>query len=538
MQLKLSVSDHARPARRVLALAATTVAFVLGTAGLANPSRADDFVTQANQKYTEIAPAQRSDLVILPLLAKLDAPPKAVATIQQAGLLPAGKQGWNEAASWAQGANQKAALDGLVKITKDIKDWRTAWAFGQPYGTEGVSPDLIRAKLYTELGDPPMLAAAQHLYLPAFDKLGCLVNVEATRLAAEGKPSDAIDLLIDWLFFARQICDRQFYTEASWGLLNVAMAEERIRDIAYLDLTSGKPVMDKDHIHEQIKRLDESTSGYLDLDRMAFPAANRTATEQVLARVYVEKNGINDQTFATTMSRLGSTEHPLRLFSEAARWRTMASDQANWFDTRDKIKGIYNDWSSLWGIDWFDIRMRNATVYSKLDKRRFAAVDGATPDMSELMQLRQVGRTEGVGTRLALALVGVIRSTSNLPPVAQAARPLWLTEMEADPYNIDRGKGGKPPLEYFVPIRDQRRSERQQKEPHDMQVFTPNGEDNFHVELFDDTFVLYSWGSDNKKGFAKRIQNTWKPAADADFLIWPPYLSLYRKHLTDRGDIK
>ena len=50
-------------------------------------------------------------------------------------------------------------------------------------------------------------------------------------------------------------------------------------------------------------------------------------------------------------------------------------------------------------------------------------------------------------------------------------------------------------------------------------------------------FVLYSWGSDNKKGFAKRIQNTWK-TADADFLIWPPYQSLYRKHLIDKGDIK
>jgi hypothetical protein len=192
----------------------------------------------------------------------------------------------------------------------------------------------------------------------------------------------------------------------------------------------------------------------------------------------------------------------------------------------------------LWKVDWFDRRMSNPTVYSRLDKDRFAAVDAATPDMSELIQLRQVARVEGVGTRMSLALVGVILTNKSLPPVASAVRPLWMTELEADPYNINRANGAKPPLEFFVPIRDQRRTERQQKEPHQMDVFTPNGEDNFRVELFDDVFVLYSHGTDNKKGFAKRVQNTWKTVQDADFLIWPPYLSLYRQHLIDRGDIK
>jgi hypothetical protein len=521
---------------RGLALAALTVS-------LAAPARADDYTNNANKPYLDIAPAKRSDVVLLPLLAKLDAPPKTASTMQLAAIIPAGRQGWNEAASWAQGANQKAALEGLATVTKVDDDWQRnnahkPYAFGQPYGADGVSPDMIRAKLYTELGDPPMLAAAQHLFLPALDRLGCLVNVEATRLAADGKPSDAIDVLINWLYFCRQMCDRQFFDESSWGLLNMARSHERIRDIAYVDLRSGKPALDKERIHEQLKRLSEDASGYLDLDRMTFPTANRIAAEQVLARVYIEKGGVNDQTFATTMSRLGSTEHPLRLFSEAARWRTVSTSQAQWFDARDKVKGIFDDWAMLWKVDWFDPRMSNPTVYSKLDKQHFAGIDAATPDMSELMQLRQVARVEGVGTRMSLALVGVTLNNRSLPTVPTAVRPLWMTELEADPYNINRRFGAKPPLEFFVPIRDQRRNERQQKEPHQMQVFTPNGEDNFSVELFDDVFVLYSHGTDNKKGFAKRIQNTWKTVQDADFLIWPPYISLYRTHLVDRGDIK
>jgi hypothetical protein len=520
----------------VLSAAATTLA--LGTPA----ARADDYTNNANKPYLEIVPAKRSDVVLLPLLAKLDLPPKAVSTIQLAALVPAGKQGWSEAAAWAQGANQKAVLEGLATVTKVDDDWQRSnhqpYAFGQPYGADGVSPDLIRAKLYTELGDPPMLAAAQHLYLPVLDRVGCLVNVEATRLAADGKPSDAIDLLINWASFCRQMCDRQFFAEASWGLLNIARAHERIRDIAYLDVRSGKPALDKERIHDQLKRLREDATGYLDLDRMTFPLGNRIAAEQVIARVYVERSGINDQTFATTMSRLGSTEHPLRLFSEAARWRTVSSNQAPWFDARDKAKGLFDDWAMLWRVDWFDPRMSNPTVYSKLDKQHFASIDAAIPDMSELLQLRQVARVEGVGTRMSLALVGVTLTNGALPTVPTAVRPRWMTELEPDPYNINRQHGAKPPLEFFVPIRDQRRTERQQKEPHRMDVFTPNGEDNFHVELFDDVFVLYSHGTDNKKGFAKRIQNTWKIVQDADFLVWPPYLSLYRTHLLDSGEIK
>jgi hypothetical protein len=510
---------------------------------LSSPARADDFVNRVNSKYADIAPDKRSDVVLLPLLAKLDPPPKAVATIQQAGLLPTGKQGWTEAVAWATGANQKAVIDALATVTKLEDDWqhsnaRKPYAFGQPYGAEGVSPDLIRLKMYTELGDPPMLAAAQHLYMPALDRLVCLVNVEATRLAADGKPSDAIDRLIDLIYFAREMCDRQFFVEASWGLLNIARAEERVRDIAYTDLRSDKPAIDKERIHDQLKRLAEDNTAYLDLDRMAFPQGNRVATEQVVARVYIEKNGINEQTFATTMSRLGSTEHPLRLFSEAARWRTVAADQAVWFDARDRTKGVFDDWTMLWGTDWFDRRMKNPTAFSRLDKQKFAAIDASTPDMFELLQLRQVARVEGVGTRLSLALVGVVMTNKVLPPVCQAVRPLWMKVMEADPYNIERANGAQPPLEYFVPIRDQRRTERQQREPHTMEVFTPNGEDNFTVKLFDDVFVLYSWGSDNHRDFAKRVQNTWKTVQGADFLIWPPYLSLYRQHLLDRGDIK
>ena len=59
-------------------------------------------------------------------------------------------------------------------------------AFGQLYGVEGVDIEMIAAGLYTDLGDPPTLAGARIGYMPMLDRLAILVNVEATRLAAEG----------------------------------------------------------------------------------------------------------------------------------------------------------------------------------------------------------------------------------------------------------------------------------------------------------------------------------------------------------------
>jgi hypothetical protein len=523
---------------RSLAFVFQAVAAVVVLAA-ALSARADDFVNKVNALYADIAPAKRSDLVLLPLLAKMDPPPKSAATVQQAALLAANKEGWSEAAAWAQGANQMAILEAIALVTRE-SDWKQAYAFGQPYGVEGVSPDLVRAKLYTELGDPPTLAAAVHLYLPALEKVNCLVNVAATGLAAAGKPSDAIDLLINWIYFARQMADRQFHAEATWALTTIATTQERIRDVAYVD-SLGPKQLEPQRILEQIKRLSEESLAYLDLDRMKFPQANHIASQQIVARVYIERNGINDKTFASTMSRLGSTEHPLRLFSEAARWRTVAGEQANWFDARERVEGVHGDWAARWKVDWYDHLNSTPTAYSMLDKNHFVAVADSTPDMNDLRTLRQVARTEGVGTRMALALDGYVLVNKLLPPTSTAIRPYWMTQLEVDPYNPQQGekfRGARPSLEFFVPIRDEPRGERQAKQPHDMEVFTPNGEANFHVKLMDDVFVLYSWGSDNKKGYAKRIQNTPKTVQGADYLMWPPFISLYRQHLIDKGDIK
>jgi len=181
----------------------------------AHPGLAQDFVGQANDLYSDIRPSNRSDRVLLPLLAEMEPPPGVVATPEQAMLFPDGAPGWDAVEAWTQAAPQQAVLEGLATVTAD-KDARRGMAFGQPYG-QAAGYEAISTGLYTDLGDPPLLAAAQHLYLPALDDMACLVHAEVTRRAGNGAPLDGATLLLDWIFFARQMADREMFDEARWG---------------------------------------------------------------------------------------------------------------------------------------------------------------------------------------------------------------------------------------------------------------------------------------------------------------------------------
>jgi len=94
-----------------------------------------------------------------------------------------------------------------------------------------------------------------------------------------------------------------------------------------------------------------------------------------------------------------------------------------------------------------------------------------------------------------------------------------------------------PPLQFMVPMRDQDRRPNENPTPLEMEVVTQQGQ-NFAVRLRDDTFLLYSFGSDNGRNFARRIQNTASIVQGADYLIFPPIKSLYRQHLIDVGELR
>jgi len=489
-------------------------------------------VGEVNNLYKDITPALRSDEVILPALAAMAPPPRQVATHESSALLLAGMQGFDEAATWAQGDTQKAVLEALKTVTKE-KDFRKAFAFGQPYGADSVDPKLVRAGLYTELGDPALLPGARFLYLPALDNLVCLVNVEANRLLADKKGDEALDLLTSLLFFSRQICDRQFFTEAQWGLRTFTETCERLRDVAYVD-QRGEKSLTVDGIKAVLVRMDTAkvASAYVDLERMTFPKGDLIGFKQVADRLFSADGSPNDAQFAATLARLRSSNRPLRLFSEAGRWAASSAGHAPKTATLTAGERAYNDWRTRWDLGWFDRVQRNTLDYTATDSVRFAAVKATLPNMHELFFLRQIARTELTGLRNALSLVGASIQRGSIPPLLVSVRPQWVAtqqELGADPFDsriLERG--AFPTLKYQIPPATGA----------EVTVVLPS-EVTFRVLLKNDVFVLYSVGSDYSDQKASRIQNTArKIQVPADYLLYPPVQSLYRQSLVDLGQLK
>jgi len=482
-----------------------------------------DVVSDLNQKsYGDIALAKRSDLVLLPLLAKLAPPPASVQSLQQARLLQSGMKGWEPAAAWATGGPQQEAIKALLLVGAE-RDFRQAFEFGLSYGFEGVSPELIRAEMYVNLGDPPTLAAAQLLYLFGMDRLEILANVEATRLLADNKVNSAIDVLLAFSHLSRQMCDRALIREATWGMEALIRSMERTRDVAYRAVVE-KRSFDLKALANQIDRLDPA--GYFKISRIEMPAGAEVAAKQVIDRVWrKEAGGFDEALFATTMAKISSGGKPLRLFSEAAAWRDAAKNSAGPQAILERVEGVFTDWRVRWGMNVFDKRLGNKTPYEEVDKNKFQLLVSSVPDMAPLARGRQSVETEIVGTRTALACVGVYSTTNSQPNLITAIRPRWVKAIDADPFNPDRAK---PPMQYLVP------------RSFDAAIVenTPSGKENFSVPLTGDSFVLYSYGSDNADASARRIENTWRVVQGADYLIWPPVLSLFRQHQLDTGELE
>lgn len=498
-----------------------------------NQARADEYVGQANKAYADIKQSLRSDLIILPLIAAMDKVPAAARDIETSMLMPVSSAGWADCAIWAQKPAQQAALEGLKKVTEKQKG-KEQFAFGLPYGTDGVPMAIIKAKAYAEVGDPPTLSATQLLYQPMLASLAVLVQIETTRLVSEGKCPEAAELDLNWFAFARQLADRQFYREASWGLDQMQIALHRFRDVLYSDFR-GKRTIDVAMLHKYLERLDEREA--VQTDRLKFPRADLIGAEQIVARVFIPRKGPDERVFATTLASIGSASQPMRLFSEAARWRSSAISHKDQIDTTKMLDRVFGDFSARWPEDFYSRRMLQPYEYSKLNQGEYSVILATIPDMESLINQKQAIKVEAVGTRLAIAHLGLFYERKSFGPTVASVQPFWQKVLEKDPFNIAPRERGNPPMEYFVPIRDQPRGEKQDPKPHVMNIVSGSGV-NFAAPVSDDTFIIYSIGSDNHKNWAEKIQNTIVKVEGADYLIWPPLVALERKHLLESGLLK
>ncbi len=519
-------------------------AAVLGLAVAAMPGLAQDAVTQLNRSLEQVTPDRRSETVLLPALAALESPPLVVDRLESARLLAPGMTGWDEALAWVIEPSQQGALDALREVTAERR-YERAKVFGQPYGVASLSPETILSGMYTDLGDPPLIAAAHHKYLPKMQELRLLVHVEASRLVGEGRHADAADLLLRLCGLGRQMIDRPLLKESLWGYQTIIDALQRVRDVVYQDFR-GERRMSPAEIVSVIEALRED--GFLAMSRLRFPEGNRLAARQLIERVYEPRGGAQENVYLSTMVRLGGSERPLRRFAGASRWAGTAQNQADWYEVNDEIERVYSGWSGRWDLNPFDPVLKlpfaidtveNPGAYAVVIEPAMVTTDeGRRVSGTELFELRKVLKVERVGTRQALAVVGRYYETELFPPQISSVRAQWLGGvLGADAYNENRAGGREPPMEFFVPVRDAYVADRRDDpEPHRMEVFPGDGT-NFGVTLFDDQFLLYSVGPNGAKDWAERVSQD-RDAMLGDYLLWPPVLSLHRAHLVETGQLR
>lgn len=527
------VSSLARP----VALAAVVIGSLIA------PAHADEFVDRLNAGFADVRDSRRSDRVILTALADLAPPPAGVDTPRAAALQPASGSAWSAAEAWATEPGQVAFLEVLDQITQE-DDIRRAKVFAQPYGLAelGSSAEqiaFIEAGLYTELGDPALLSAARHLYLARFDQAACLVHIEATRRLAADDAAGAMDVLADWVYFGRQVVDREFFAEKAWAFDTMILAVERIRDVAYVDFRTGQSLTGED-VKKVIARLADHR-GPMSLVRIQMPKGDFLGAEQLIASVMVARGNVRPELFAPTMARLASTKRPLRLFGEAARWEQISAAHADWFVTSKTLSSLRDDYEFRWPRSGYDPLLAQPFVVerfvsSDLVRDAIAVVTRSVPDMRELFTRRLLLRVELIGTRDALGLVGFYAENNAYPLDLSGIRPRFVPELEIDPFNPSVADGRKPPLVFFVPIRDtkDRFPPQGTVPPHEISVIVSDAP-NVAIRLRADQFVLFSTGADGAADWADEVQNTPDAPSGRDYLLWPPVLSIVRETLTEAG---
>lgn len=519
----LSIPAAWRPG---VAAGALGVAMVAGSV-----ARADQFVDQANAPFKQIQADKRSDEVLLPLLVKMEAPPIPLEDGVGAALIPATMSGFDKLAAWAQAEPQKALIEGVKKVTAE-ENWKRSWAFAQPYGAVDASPDMVMAGMYVELGDPPMLAAADIKWLPKMRSLFNLLQIEATRLASEGKVLDAEELMVRAVFLADQFVDRGLMAEQRLGYENMVLALMRMRDLAYQDARSGAPKLTPENCRDLIKRLKDN-DGLIGIKRMELPQAERLAAKQLIATVM--PGGVLDPAvFSGTLARITSKGQPMRLFSEQAKWEAIAKLHASGTESNAKIDAVFNDWGLRWKRDPWDALLKTPTEISKISRTRFAAIDVFVGDMGRLFTLRDELRVEVTGTRTALGLNGFWLQTRTFPADIAALRPAFLPARDNDPFDPSSSQW----LTMVVPGRGTGGARGEGR--HSMVVFpllVGRTYPEFQVSVLDDSFVLYSFGPDAVRNGMRRATQLVNDR-EGDYLVWPPMLSLVRQNQMEKGRLK
>lgn len=483
-------------------------------------------LSRVNALYDNVDLSRRADLVLLPAIAEMSDTPPAITSRIEAMLFSPQRPGWAAVEAWCLAESQQALKPALEQVVAET-DYRFAFAFAQPYGESGIDAALIEAGLYSPLKVDGVAGSVSHDYLHGLDRLEMFVHLEATRLAAAGEAAAALDLLVDWAHVCRQMLDRAFWGEVSWGYNRAIFAMRRITDVTYTDWRGSRSLSGQD-IADVLARLDDE--GFLALDRLPLPRGDFFAAEAIAEELLPTTGAPDPAAFSLLLAQLQAGDRPLRLFGASGPLATASANHADRMTTVGALTRIKGELDQRWTAPLFSPLLGQQPELVQATSPRLAIPEIVLNRAGSVLNaesLREQLLTEFQGARHALAVVGYEVQYRVLPPDISSVRPAFLTSIRADPWNADRNRGRQPPMQYFVPVRDRRVS----PGPHEFAFVTPFLDDQPTVSVGADGFVMYSLGPDNAKNFGRRMRVTRERTGDTDYLIWPPYLSVLRAEL-------
>lgn len=458
MQHRAQSRPPARSGMAILAALALLLTPAFRAQGQTDPlADLGDPVDTINAPLREIPEERRAELLLLPAIAGMDDSPAAAEDPREAIMLIPADEAWAAAAAWAEAEPQRASLEALRSATEEDAQLRLALL----YGAQGADSLLRETGLLIRLSEGGLLAGADLNYLNGFDRLLALAAVEAERLAADGRPDEAIDLFIRGVRLARLVSDRAYFREVEWSLQRMALLMEGLRDIAF----RYEDALSVEALTGVVEALNDEA---LRIDRIELPEADRLAALQVVRETFQRFGEPDPARFGAVMGAVARVERPLARFGEASWWRRLGDRHAGYYGTIDAINAVYGDWSLRWSLRPFDPVLDNPTEYEKLDPALHAAVLAVVPDLGRLFTLRRELRVAQQGTRTAAAIVAYKVEHGVHPRPLSAIRPAYIYPLPLDPL----AEAQVHPFRFFVPIRDQPRGERESPEPHTIQLIT------------------------------------------------------------------
>lgn len=411
----------------------------------ASIAAADEWVDRANEAAGLVKGNISVEAELFPAVAAMDELPiseRGPVLILGSMYMSPDSPDWSALAAWAGEAPQTAVLEALNRIG----DPEQRWMVSVPFGRDAVDASWAEKDLCITLGGDGMLAGAQYNYLDALSTVHLLVTVEANRLLAAGEGDKGLERYAELLWLYRSIADRQTIAEKRWAMTLMIQTCGQMRDLAYRALHSEG--MTGPGIAKVVASFEERE---LYIMRVRPPEMTRLIVEQLIERTLGGDGGAG--AFAVAMARATTSDRPIMLFNESAKWRDAAGEHASAQETMNQADMVVGDYKTRWGFPFWDPLLGLPTDFQKMDHRRFAAVVALTGETAGLLPLRRQLVAELAGTRCALAGAGYQIARERPASELVNLQPTFIPSLNRndDAYSYNEGEKEFNELVYFVP---------------------------------------------------------------------------------------